>query len=149
MAHLVYQPQSLTQLCFVPRASSAVASVHTSPSHKVRHRLHILHEYALVALVKYLVILADSFWYFSLICYPAHINSHRNFILHIFMYHFFAFLHQRNNATVSYFLKFMRFLKICILFTSRAFTYEGCSISSQPNIENHSTMKFFCLSWTQ
>ena len=26
-------------------------------------------------------------------------------------------------------------------------TYEGCSISLLPDIENQSTMKFFCLSW--
>ena len=28
-------------------------------------------------------------------------------------------------------------------------SYEGCLINSRPNIENHSTMKFFYLSWTQ
>ena len=37
LAHLVYQPKSLIQSCFVHRASVTV-SVHTSPCHRVRHR---------------------------------------------------------------------------------------------------------------
>ena len=48
LAHLVYQPKSRIQSCFVHHvsssllvssalASSALVSVHTSPSHRVRH----------------------------------------------------------------------------------------------------------------
>ena len=62
--------------------------------------------------IPYLVILTCSFkWqllgYFSLICYPAHIDSLRDFISHILKYLFFTYLYKRNDATVTYFLKFM------------------------------------------
>ena len=49
----------------------------------------------------------QQFWYFSLICYPVHLDSYRDFILHILMYIFFTYIHKKNNATVTYFLKFM------------------------------------------
>ena len=47
LAHLVYQPKNLIQLCFVCRrrpASAlalALSSVHTSPCHSIRHRSFI------------------------------------------------------------------------------------------------------------
>ena len=39
LAHLVYQPKNLLQSCFVHRASlgSAFVSVHTPPSHRIKH----------------------------------------------------------------------------------------------------------------
>ena len=47
LAHLVFQPKSLIQSCFVHHhrwhcSASASASVHTSPWHMVRHRNFIL-----------------------------------------------------------------------------------------------------------
>ena len=57
----------------------------------------------------------QPFWYFSLIClicYPAHIDSHRDFISHALMYLFFTYTHKRNNGTVTFVLKLMSiFLK--------------------------------------
>ena len=42
LAHLVYQPRSLLQSCFVHCASLAlsllVSFVHTSPNHRLKHR---------------------------------------------------------------------------------------------------------------
>ena len=88
-----------------------VLSVHTSPCHRVRHRnfifgthMHICPPYMHI---KYLVILTYSFkwqlfWYFPLICYPAHIGGCRDFILHILKYLLFTYVHKRNNATVTY-----------------------------------------------
>ena len=66
--------------------------------------------------IKYLVILTCSFkwqpfWYFSLFCYPAHVDSHTNFISHVHMYLFCTFIHKRDNATVTDLLKFMSILK--------------------------------------
>ena len=60
--------------------------------------------------IKYLVILTYSFQMagilgISLICYPVCIDRHRDFILHMLRYLFFTYIH--NNATVTYFLKFM------------------------------------------
>ena len=46
----------------------------------------------------------QPFWYFSLICYPVHTGSHRDFTSHVFKYLFFSYIH----ATVAYFLKFVR-----------------------------------------
>ena len=75
----------------------------------------------------------QPFLYFSLICYPAHISSHRDFISHILKYLFFFYIHtQRNNATVTYFLKLMTILfEIHILFTSHscALTYGPLRLS--------------------
>ena len=105
LAHLVYQPKSLIQSCFVRRrrwcrrrcpASELVlaSSVHNSPWHRIIHR-------NLAAIL--------VFFFHLLFC---HTDSHRDFILHILMYIFFTFVHTRNNATVTYFLKFMTiFLK--------------------------------------
>ena len=42
----------------------------------------------------------------TLIRYPAHIDSHRGFILHILMYPFFTYIHKMN-TTVTYYLQFM------------------------------------------
>ena len=96
---------------------SASVSVHTSPWHRVRHRnfifgihMHIcLHIYAHQIFSDFLIVVCkwQPFWYFSLNCYPAHISSHRDFISHILKYLFFTYTLKRNNATVTYFLKFM------------------------------------------
>ena len=71
LAHLVYQPKSLIQSCFVHRASSLslasslALSVHTSPSHGVRRANFIfgthMHLCSSYVHIKYLVILACSF----------------------------------------------------------------------------------------
>ena len=112
------------------------SSVHTSPSHKVRHRnfifgthIHICPPYMHI---KYLVILAcifnwQPFWYFSLICCPVHTDSHRDFILHILMYLFFSFIHKRNYGTVNFFSGiYEHFLKIHLLFTSLSHLNSMC-----------------------
>ena len=103
LAHLVYQ-KGLKQSCFVcrPPVSSALASyVNTHPRHRVRNRKFIFG-----------MNMPICPWYFSLIFYPAHTDSCRDFIVHIPMYLFFTYIHKRNNATVTYFLKFMSiFLK--------------------------------------
>ena len=61
LAHLVYQPKSLMQSCFVRRASSASFSVHTSPSHRFKHRNFIFGIHVHICPpnmhIKYLVIL--------------------------------------------------------------------------------------------
>ena len=49
----------------------------------------------------------QPFWYFSLICYPAHIGSHRDFISHVLKYHLLTYIHKWNNATVTFFVKFV------------------------------------------
>ena len=114
LAHLVYQPKSLIQpwfvccwhhwcwchhhLCTPPPGTGLEGNftfgihMHACPPH-----MHI----------KYLVFKWQPFWYFSLICCPAHTDSHRDLILHILMYHFFTFIHKRNNATATFFLQFM------------------------------------------
>ena len=61
------------------------------------------------------------FWYFSLICYLAHIGSHRDFISHILKYLLFTYIHKWNNSTVTYFLKFVDiFQNSYILYFSEA-----------------------------
>ena len=102
LVHLVYQPKSLIQSCFVrrhwhwlqhrPVLVLALVSVHTSPWHRVIHRnfifgipMHICHPHMHI---KYLVIPTCSFlvfWNFSLIYYSALRDSHRDFILHLYL----------------------------------------------------------------
>ena len=104
LAHLVFQPKSLIQSCFVywRHPASASASVHTSPWHMVRHRnficgihMHICPPYMHIKyLMKLVVFDWQPFWYFSLICYPAHIGSHRDFISHILKYLLFTYIHK-------------------------------------------------------
>ena len=103
-----------------PLALALALSVHTSPWHRVRHRnfifgihmhicppcMHIKHFVILTSVSKW-----QLFWHFSLIYYPAHIGSHRDFISHILKYLIFTYIHKRNNVTVTYFLKFMSILK--------------------------------------
>ena len=126
LAHLVDQPKSLIQSCFVHRrwhpalVSMLVSSVHTSSWHVVIHRNYIFgihtHIYPPFMHTKYLLILTCSFkiaaillFFFDLLFCPY---RHRDFILHILMYLFLTFIHKRNNTTVTYFLKFMTiFLK--------------------------------------
>ena len=100
--------QSLKQSCFV---CGWCSSVHTSPWHRVRQKLHIWKTRAPIPHKYAHQIFSDSeflkaaIWYFSLICFPAQIDSH----------------HKRNIATVTYFLKFMSiFQKIHTLLTSEA-----------------------------
>ena len=57
----------------------------------------------------------NHFWYFPLICYPAHIDSHRDFKLHILMYLFFTYIHKRNNITVTYYLKFLTIYSLLLI----------------------------------
>ena len=59
--------------------------------------------------IKYLV---------TLICYPAHIDSHRDFISHVLKYLFFTYTHKRNNATAAFSEIYEHFLKIHMLLTS-------------------------------
>ena len=54
-----------------------------------------------------LVLKWQPFWYFSLVFYPVYTDHHRDFVSHILEYLFFTYIHKRNNATVTYFLKFM------------------------------------------
>ena len=70
LAHLVYQPKSLIQSCFVhrchwPALAAVSSSVHTSPWHRVRHRNFILGTHMHIRLpymqIKYLMILTCSF----------------------------------------------------------------------------------------
>ena len=125
LAHLVYQPKRLMQSCFVCCVSLLalvlVLTVQTSPIHRIIHRSFIfgthVHLCPSYMYIKYLVILTCSFlngshFGTSLFCYPAHTDSHQDFMLHILMYPFFTFIHKRNNATVTFYLKFMSiFLK--------------------------------------
>ena len=76
----------------------------TPPQHMVRHRNFIfgihMHICPLYVHIEYLMILTCSFkwqpfWYFSLICYPAHVGSHRDFISHVLKYLFFTYTHKR------------------------------------------------------
>ena len=48
LAHLVYQPKNLIQSCFVHCASLVLVSVsvHTSPSHRIKQKLHTWYRYA-------------------------------------------------------------------------------------------------------
>ena len=88
---------------------------------------------------KYFVILAYSFLMAailvlcSLICYPAHIDSHRDFILHTLMYIFFAYVYKRNNATVTYFLKFLSIYSLLLLETLCAVTDGSLSCTFLAN----------------
>ena len=122
--YLVYQPKSLIQSCFVRRrrpaslaSASALMSVHTSLRHRVRHRNFIFGIHMLLCPshmhMKYLVILTCSFYMAAIlvICY-SHTDSLRDFILHILMYILFIFIHKKNKATITLFLKLMSiFLK--------------------------------------
>ena len=104
----------------VHRHPTLASAVHTSPWHMVRHRNFIfgIHKHICPPYIhiKYLMILTCSFkwqpfWYFSLICYPVHTGNHRDFISHILKYLFFTYFHKRNNAIVTYFLKFVSIFK--------------------------------------
>ena len=72
LAHLVYQPKSLIQSCFVCHrrwhrlaSASSLSSVHTSPWHMVRHRNFILGTLVQICPphmhIKYSMILISSF----------------------------------------------------------------------------------------
>ena len=119
-------PSSLVLALLVLALASSLLSVHTSPCHRVRHRNFIcgmqMHIGPPFMYIKYLVIFTfkrQPLWYFSLICCPAHTDSHRDFMLYILTYLLFTFIHKRNNVTVTYFLKFMSiFLKFMYSFIS-------------------------------
>ena len=60
-----------------------------------------------------------AIWYFPFICYPAHVDSHRDFTSYILEYLFFTYIDKRNNATVAFFSEiYEHFLKIHIHLTS-------------------------------
>ena len=67
LAHLVFQPKSFIQSCFVRwhHPESVSASVHTSPWHMVRHRNFILGTHMHICPpymhIKYLMVLTCSF----------------------------------------------------------------------------------------
>ena len=77
-----------------------------------------------------------AIWYFSLICCPAHTDSHRDFILLVPLYLLFTFIHKRNNATVAFFLQFMSiFLKSIYSFISKPFNplpFRTCAPNGAP-----------------
>ena len=114
-----------------PSPLALVLSVHTSPWHMVRHRNFIFSTHMHISLPIYAhQIFSDSdlvvfkwqpFCYFSLICCPAHTDSHRDFILHILVYLFFIFMHKRNSVTVTFFLKFIGIFLKSIYSLSKAF----------------------------
>ena len=130
LADLVYQSNSLIQSCLVQRRwhrhcwyRQCCHRHHlcTSLCRRVRHRnfifgihMHIC-TYICTSNIQWFWLVVfkwQPFWCFSLICCPAQIDSNRDFILHILMYLFFTFTHKRNNATVTFFQKFMNiFLK--------------------------------------
>ena len=137
LAHLVYQPKSPVQSCFVrhhrwhcPLLALVLAllSVHTSPCHRVRHRNFIfdihMHMCPPYMHIRYLVILTCSFYmgsHFDIFLWFA-TGSHRDFISHVLTYLFFTFIHKR-----TYFLKFMIiFLKfIYSLLLTHVFWHVG------------------------
>ena len=131
MAHLVYQPKSLIQSCFVhhhPVSALALVCVHSSPWHRVRHRSFMfgthMHLCPSHTHIKYLAILTCSFQmaailvlFFDLLCCPYR-QSQKLHIAYC-IYFLFTFIHKRNDATTIFFLKFMSiFLKFTYSFTS-------------------------------
>ena len=103
-AHLVYQPKSLYNhtLSLVVGVGIIVVICAHLLRHRVRCRNFILgihmHICPPYMHIKYLVILTCRF---------SMAASHGDFISHILKYLFFTCIHKRNNATVTYFLKFM------------------------------------------
>ena len=93
-----------------------IVCAHLSWPQVQTQKLHIWYRYAPMSLMYVHQIFNDSdlqflngsyFWHFSSICYPAHTDSQRDFMLHILMHLFFTYIHKRNNATVTYFLNFI------------------------------------------
>ena len=125
LAHVVYQPKSLIQSCFVHRcwhwhhaaSASVLASVHTSPWHRVKHRnfifgtqmhkcpqictsniswfWHVVFQWMTVILV---------FFFNLLFCRYRH--SYRFHIANTYVSQSLLSYTKRNNTTVTYFLKF-------------------------------------------
>ena len=113
-------PSSLLALALV-----SSSSVHTSLLCRVRHGNFIfgiqMHIWPPQICTSYIYFKWQPFEYFSLICYPAHIGSHRDFISHVLKYLFFTYTYKRTNATVTYFLKFMSIiLNSCTPYFSQA-----------------------------
>ena len=134
LAHLVYQPKSLIQSCFVRRrrrhwyhrclcTPPLATGLDIETSYLVYICTYAPHSPKYIH-IKYLVILRCSFqmavilllFFYLLSCFK---DRHRDVILHMLVYLFFTYIHKRNNATVTYFVKFMSIKKnIHILFTS-------------------------------
>ena len=106
---------------------AASLSVGTSPSHRFKHRnftfgIH-MHLCPSHMHIKYLTILTCSFSMVAILVlfsdwYSAHVDNHRDFILHILMHLFFTYICKRNDATVTFFSKiYEHFLKIHLLVT--------------------------------
>ena len=118
LAHLVYQPKSLIQSCFVHHhwhrhhwrhlcTPPPVIGLDIETSYLLCIYTYIPHICTLNIYWFWLVVFKwQPFWCFSWIC-SSHIDSLRDFILHILMYLFFTFIQKRNNANVPFFLKFM------------------------------------------
>ena len=111
-------------IMFYPLSSSVSLScvgIGISPWHRLKDRNFIfnvyVHIYPPYMNIKYLVILTGNFLNGNHFVIFPHTDSCRDIILHVLTYLFFTFIHKRNNATVTYFLKFMTiFLKfICSL----------------------------------
>ena len=65
-----------------------------------------------MALVTIIDLWCESLW---IVVNMTYIDSYRGFILHILMYLFFTHIDKWNNATVTYFLKFMNTYSILII----------------------------------
>ena len=117
LAHLVYQARSLK---YYHALSVIRCRWHhlCTPLLATGLDIEIFCGYAFTPLVYALHIFSDSNVQFlngshfgTFLCYPAH--HHGDYILHMPMYLFFTYIHKRNNANVTYFLKFMSiFLKL-------------------------------------
>ena len=116
-------------------ASALASSVHTSPgtgldiesSYLVHICTYVSHMYISNILWFWHVIFKwQLFCYFSLICYPVNIDSHRDFMSHLLKYLFFTYIHKRNNVTAAFFLKFMRIFLKSIDFTSLSHSNLMC-----------------------
>ena len=101
LAHLAYQPKSRKKSCFVHRrrqlVSLASASVHTSPSHRIKPGNFIfgtdMHLYSLYMHVNYLVILMYSCYVAAILeiffdGYTANIDSHTDtsYCTHVYIH---------------------------------------------------------------
>ena len=99
-------------------ASSLASSVHTSPWHKVRHRNFIfdihMHMYTPCMHIKYLMILTCSFSMAAILAFFFDLLSAQKAVIetsyHMFLSISFTYIHKRNYATVTYFLKFVSIL---------------------------------------
>ena len=87
----------------------------------------------------------QPFWYFSLICYPSQLDSHRDFISYILMYLFCTYIHKRNKATVA-FLAHLVFYQtsLCNHDLSVVHSFHPASASSGVSIVRHRHRRHLC-----